>query len=180
MKRKYGWENIPLENAVSRAHFLEGLEIEGIGRCYEWAYGVPARLRYEKIRDRILLNVAQRAGLANLLEESQEPYDPNLDFYTPRVSSEREHYGPLGEKPVQLPGILGCYGFSVFQNGDRRILYARFDTGRGCDEREAYDTIVPLTREESRELVGRLREGDSVTIEWIQKQAGLENLKKIV
>ncbi len=151
------YQNIPLGNAVSRATIAGNfLEIEGISRCYEWAFGEKSSLEYRNTSHRIELPENDRHQLVMLLETSQEPYDPDMDFHAMKVGYDS---GYLGERLVQMPDLSGHWysaGLSLLRDRDTAMLYARFDTGRNMDEREAYDTIIPLTQEECMQLVREL------------------------
>ncbi len=155
------YQNIPLGNAVSRVTIAgDFLEIKGTARCYDWAYGERSALRLGKINDSIRIDKGNRATLASLLQRSREPYNPGMDFCEMRVCSDSDY---LGTRTVQMPDLSGDWcraGLSVFRDGNRAMLYARLDTGRGMDEREAYDTIVPLTQEECMQLVRRLEKSE--------------------
>lgn len=137
--------------------------LNGNVRFYEWCYGIPARLTLKRYRDRIPLTVDDEIELARLLEESEEPFDPNLDFFEMKVAPDSDY---LGKKLCQLQEIQGypwgTYGISVFrrvfERGDKKmIIYIRYDSGRGMDEREAYDCMIPLTETQVAQLVRDLR-----------------------
>ncbi len=150
------------------------LQRHGFVRDYSFCEGDGVEFKLQKYGDKLYLNNVQRVELARLLDDLEDvrDLDPDMDFCEIRVAP----YGTyMGQILADIPSVTGSgcwggldYGMSVFMEDSmqrgfvapkdyKKILYIKYDGGRGGQERESYDCIVPLEANERRQLIEALR-----------------------